>query len=279
MSGSLKLYRTAAGPVLEADGVVVAMEEEWDALVNRPALAQHLRRAAARGRPGKAPAEPLLAPCDGQEIWGAGVTYDRSRTARIDESQAAGGGGASFYDRVYEAVRPELFFKCAAWRARGSGQPVRIRRDAKWSVPEPELVVCANARGEIVGCTIGDDLSARDIEAENPLYLPQAKIWDGACALGPVLLVQEEPLPPDTSIALRVVRAGAAAYEGSTTLARMRRPLKELVAYLYRETSFPAGCLLFTGTGIVPPDGFSLRSGDEIEITVPEIGTLHNRVE
>ncbi len=279
MSGSLKLYRTAAGPVLEADGVLVPMEEEWDALVNRPALAQHLRRTAARGRPGKAPTEPLFAPCAGQEIWGAGVTYDRSRTARIDESQAAGGGGASFYDRVYAAERPELFFKCAGWRARGSGQPVRVRRDARWSVPEPELAVCANARGEIVGYTIGDDLSARDIEAENPLYLPQAKIWDGACALGPALLVREEPLPPDTSIALRVVRTGAAAFEGSTTLARMRRPLTELVAYLYRETSFPAGCVLFTGTGIVPPDGFALRSGDEIEITVPEIGTLRNRVE
>ena len=279
MSGSLKLYRTAAGPVLEADRGFVPMEEEWDALVNRPALAPHLRRAAARGRGGARIDEPLLAPCAGQEIWGAGVTYDRSRTARIDESQAAGGGGASFYDRVYAAERPELFFKCAAWRARGSGQPVRIRRDAKWSVPEPELAVCANARGEIVGYTIGDDLSARDIEAENPLYLPQAKIWDGACALGPALLVQEEPLPPDTSIALRVVRAGAAAFEGNTTLARMRRPLTELVAYLYRETSFPAGCILLTGTGVVPPDAFALQSGDAIEITVPAIGTLHNRVE
>ena len=277
MSGSLKLYRTAAGPVLEADGAFVPMVEEWDALVNRPALAEHLRRAASQGRGGARIVEPLLAPCAGQEIWGAGVTYDRSRSARIDESQAA--GGASFYDRVYAAERPELFFKCAGWRARGSGQPVRIRRDAKWSVPEPELAVCANARGEIVGYTIGDDLSARDIEAENPLYLPQAKIWDGACALGPALLVRSEPLPPDTSIALSVARAGAVAFQGSTTLARMRRPVAELVAYLYRETSFPAGCVLFTGTGIVPPDAFALRPGDEIEIGVPAIGTLHNRVE
>jgi len=279
MSGPLKLYRTARGAVLEAGGAFVRLEEQWDALVNRPALADYLRRVVGRGPFGPGLEAPPLAPCAGQEIWGAGVTYDRSRTARVDESQAAGGGGASFYDRVYAAERPELFFKCAAWRARGPGQPVRIRRDAKWSVPEPELVVCANARGEIIGYTIGDDLSARDIEAENPLYLPQAKIWDGACALGPALLVQEEPLPPDTSIALRIVRAGAAAFEGSTTLARMRRPLTELVTYLYRETSFPAGCLLFTGTGIVPPDGFALQSGDEIEVTVPAIGTLHNRVE
>ncbi len=279
MSGALKLYRTAGGPMLERDGGFVRLEEEWDALVNRPGLAEHLR--AARGRSGAKPDEPLLAPCVGQEVWGAGVTYDRSRTARIEESQAAGGAGAgaSFYDKVYAAERPELFFKCAGWRARGSGQPVRIRRDAKWSVPEPELALFLNARGEIVGYTIGDDLSARDIEAENPLYLPQAKIWDGGCAVGPALLVREEPLPPDTRIAVRVARGTATAFEGSTTLARMRRPLAELAAYLFRETSFPAGCVLFTGTGVVPPDEFALRSGDAIEITVPEIGTLRNRVE
>lgn len=277
MSGSLKLYRTARGPVLDADGVVVRLAEDWDTLINRPSLVDHLRAAAARGPGGPRLEAPPLAPAAGQEVWGAGVTYDRSRAARIDESQGA--GGASFYDRVYAAERPELFFKCAAWRLRGPEQPVRVRRDARWSVPEPELALCISARGEIVGYTIGNDLSARDIEAENPLYLPQAKIWDGACALGPALLVREEPLPPDTSIALRVVRAGAVAYDGSTTLARMRRPLTELVSYLYRETSFPAGCLLLTGTGIVPPDGFSLRSGDEVEITVPEIGTLRNRVE
>jgi 2-dehydro-3-deoxy-D-arabinonate dehydratase len=277
MSGPLKLYRTAGGPVLEVGGGFVLLEEEWDALVNRPALPEYLRSAAAHGRREAQLGGPLLAPCAGQEVWGAGVTYDRSRTARIDESQAA--GGASFYDRVYGAERPELFFKCAAWRARGSDQPVRIRRDARWSVPEPELALCANARGEIVGYTIGDDLSARDIEAENPLYLPQAKIWDGACALGPALLVHEEPLPRETGIALRVLRAGEVACEGSTTLARMRRPFEELVAYLYRETSFPVGCLLLTGTGIVPPAEFALRAGDEIEIQVPPIGTLRNRVE
>jgi 2-dehydro-3-deoxy-D-arabinonate dehydratase len=277
MSAPLRLYRTARGPVVEEDGASVRLDEEWDALVNGASLARHLRDAAAAGPREPRLDAPLLAPAAGQEIWGAGVTYDRSRTARLEESQAA--GGASFYDRVYEAERPELFFKCAGWRARGHGQPVRIRRDARWSVPEPELALVVNARGQIVGYTIGNDMSARDIEAENPLYLPQAKIWDGACALGPALLVREEPLPPETTIALRVARSGTAVFEGATALARMRRPPEELVAFLYRETSFPAGCVLLTGTGIVPPNEFALRSGDEIEIAVPAIGTLKNRVE
>jgi 2-dehydro-3-deoxy-D-arabinonate dehydratase len=272
----VRLYRTTSGPVVEVDGVFVRLEEEWDPLVNRAALGDHLRAAAARGRREPAIAEALLAPVAGQEIWGAGVTYERSRVARLEESQAA--GGASFYDRVYQAERPELFFKCAGWRARGPGAPVRVRRDARWSVPEPELALCVNARGEVVGYTLGDDLSARDIEAENPLYLPQAKIWDGGCALGPALLVGEEPLPPQTTIALTIVRSGAVAFQGSTTLARMRRTPEELVAYLYRETSFPAGCILLTGTGIVPPAEFTLQAGDEIEIQAPPIGTLKNRV-
>jgi 2-dehydro-3-deoxy-D-arabinonate dehydratase len=277
MSAGPRLYRTAAGPVVELDGAFVRLAEEWDALLNRPGLAGQLRAAAERGAQVPPPLEPLLAPVAGQEIWAAGVTYERSRTARLEESKNA--GGATFYDRVYEAERPELFFKSAGWRARGSGQTVRIRRDARWSVPEPELALVVNARGEIVGYTAGNDMSARDIEAENPLYLPQAKIWDGACALGPALLVREEPLPPETTIALRVSRSGAVAFEGATTLARMHRRPDELVAYLYRETSFPAGCVLLTGTGIVPPDDFTLRAGDEISVEIAAVGTLRNRVE
>jgi 2-dehydro-3-deoxy-D-arabinonate dehydratase len=273
---AMKLYHTAGGPVLEDGGTFIRIEETWDGLVNHPALLDHLLSTTAHSRREERIEGLILAPAAGQEVWGAGVTYDRSRTARIDESQDA--GGADFYDRVYQAQRPELFFKAAGWRMRGPGQPVRIRGDARWTVPEPELALCISARGEIVGYTIGNDLTARDIEAENPLYLPQAKTYDGCCALGPALLVREEPLSPQTTITLRVVRDEQTVFEGSTALERMRRTPEELVAYLYRETSFPLGCVLLTGTGIVPPTDFALRAGDEVEIHVPPIGTLCNPV-
>ena len=276
MSPRLKLYRTAAGSVVEIDGAHVRLSEGWDELVNHPSLAGHLRDVASRGKRETGIPEPILAPVAGQEVWAAGVTYERSLKARADESRPA--GGSTFYDRVYEAARPELFFKAAGWRVQGPEQPVRIRGDARWSVPEPELALCANTRGEIVGYTIGNDMSSRDIEAENPLYLPQAKIYDGSCALGPALLVAEGPLPTETAIELRVLRAGAIAFEGGTSLARMRRRPEELVQYLFRETSFPLGCMLLTGTGIVPPDEFALRPGDVVEIRVPPIGTLRNPV-
>jgi 2-dehydro-3-deoxy-D-arabinonate dehydratase len=195
----------------------------------------------------------------------------------MEESKDAGGG--TFYDRVYDAERPELFFKATAWRVRGAHAPIRIRRDAQWSVPEPELALCINSRGAIVGYTIGNDVSSRDIEGENPLYLPQAKVYDGSCALGPGLYVSEKPLPAETEIALRITRDGDVAFEGRTTLAQMRRRPEELVEFLYRETTFPTGCILLTGTGIIPPDEFTLRSGDLVEITIEPIGTLVNVVE
>jgi len=271
----LKLFHTAGGVVLEREGARLALAEPWDALINRPHLPEYLAGIEApRLPPDVRP--PLLAPIRTQEVWAAGVTYWRSRTARMEEARSAGGG--SFYDRVYEAERPELFFKAAAWRVRAPGETIRVRRDSRWSVPEPELAVCFNSRGELVGCTIGNDVSARDLEGENPLYLPQAKIYDGACALGPALLVTPEPLPPETTIELRIVRGDDVAYEGSTTLAQLRRTPAELATFLYRETSFPAGCVLLTGTGIVPPDDFTLRPGDEVSITVPPIGTLTNPV-
>ena len=269
----MRLYRLENGVLLERDGTFLTLDERWDALVNREDLAGYLRRAAgpaagADGRP--------LPPIGSQEVWAAGVTYFRSRTARMEESKPSGGG--SFYDAVYSAQRPELFFKAAAWRVRGTGDPVCIRRDARWSVPEPELALVVNRRGAIVGYTIGNDMSSRDIEGENPLYLPQAKVYDGACALGPAMLVRDEPLPPDTTIALTIMRNGATVFQGSTALAQMRRTPEELVEYLFRETSFPDGVVLLTGTGVVPPDDFTLQVGDAVAITIPPIGTLDNVV-
>ncbi|HEY9229010.1 MAG TPA: fumarylacetoacetate hydrolase family protein [Gemmatimonadaceae bacterium] len=273
----MKLYRTPTGPVLESDGAFFRLHERWDPLINHPNLFEHLRAAAAYGKSEPRLDSEVLAPVLGQEVWAAGVTYLRSRAARMEESREAGGG--SFYDRVYEAERPELFFKAAPWRVRGPGQHVRVRRDSKWTVPEPELAVCVNTRGEIVGYTIGNDVSARDIEGENPLYLPQAKTYDGSCALGPALLISEVPMPPDARISLKVIRSDDVVFEGSTTVSQMRRTPDELVEYLCRETSFPLGCVLLTGTGVVPPDEFTLASRDEVRIEIGGIGSLVNCVE
>jgi len=271
----MKLYQTAAGVVLERAGEWLALGESWDALVNRPELHRYLAELTGPALAGgKLPA--LLPPIGSQEVWAAGVTYYRSRTARMEEAHHAGGG--SFYDRVYDAERPELFFKAAPWRVVGPGAPIRVRRDSRWSVPEPELALCFNARGELIGCTIGNDVSARDIEGENPLYLPQAKVYDGGCALGPALLITPDPLPPDTAIELRIGRGDDVAFEGSTTLAQLRRTPEELARFLYRETSFPHGSVLLTGTGIVPPDDFTLTPGDQVAITIAPIGTLTNPV-
>ena len=271
----MRLYRTSRGPMVESAGAFHPVDYDWDSLINRDDLLAYLRHATERSA-GESGIERALAPIGSQEVWAAGVTYYRSRTARLEESKA--GGGSSFYDRVYEAERPELFFKAAPWRVRGPGDQIRVRRDARWTVPEPEIALCINARGQVVGYTIGNDVSSRDIEGENPLYLPQAKIYDGACALGPAVLVSSEPLPVETVISLRVSRGAVIVAEGQTTFSRMRRDARELVEFLYRETSFPTGCVLLTGTGIVPPDEFTLQPGDEIAIDVPEIGTLTNTV-
>ena len=194
----------------------------------------------------------------------------------MEESKTAGGG--DFYDRVYHAARPELFFKATAHRVVGTGGKVAIRRDASWSVPEPELVLLISPGGKITGFTVGNDMSSRDIEGENPLYLPQAKVYDRSCALGPCLLISDEALPASTEISLHILRNGASAFSGSTTLKELKRKPEELVEYLYRSSSFPHGCFLFTGTGVVPPDSFTLQHGDEIRITIPPIGTLSNVV-
>src|SRR5215218_2431589 len=224
---------------------------------------------------GEAAGDPSLPPVEpGHEIWASGVTYLRSREARGLEST-----DADAYERVYDAERPELFFKALGWRVVGHGDRVRVREDSHWNVPEPELVLVANSRMEIVGYTAGNDVSSRDIEGENPLYLPQAKVYDGSCALGPGLYVSKDPLPPGTGIELRITRGHDVVFQGNTTLSQMRRKPEELVEYLYRETSFPTGCILLTGTGIIPPDEFTLASGDLVEITIEPIGTLANSVE
>lgn len=219
----------------------------------------------------------VLAPVDNQEVWAAGVTYQRSKVAREEESATS--GGARFYDMVYTAARPELFFKAPAWRVVHPGEPVRIRRDATWNVPEPELALVISPKGRIVGYTIGNDMSSRDIEGENPLYLPQAKLYDGACAVGPwVTLAGFLPSPEETTIRVTILREGRPAFEGATAAARMKRTFEELVGWLTKEVTFPDGAILLTGTGVVPPDDFTLAVGDEVAIEIAGIGTLANRV-
>lgn len=272
----MRVYQTTRGIVVEDDGSFCSANTTWDEMVRSKNAQEHLRRAAQPNAVAVPGAEDLLAPLGSQEVWAAGVTYFRSRSARMEESKDAGGG--SFYDRVYSAVRPELFFKATARRVVHSGANVRIRSDAAWSVPEPELTLLLNPRGEIIGYTIGNDMSSRDIEGENPLYLPQAKVYDGSCALGPCVLLSREPPPKSTAIHIDIMRRGESAFTGSTTLAELKREPKELAAYLFRDNSFPDGAYLMTGTGIVPGEEFTLAHGDLISISVDGIGVLENRV-
>ncbi len=217
----------------------------------------------------------LFAPIDAQEVWGAGVTYERSKVARQEESES----GGSFYDLVYSADRPELFFKATPSRVVGPGAAIRVRRDTKWCVPEPELALVIAPSLELVGFTVGNDVSARDIEGENPLYLPQAKVYDASCALGPAVTLTEA-MPPirEVSIRLEIDRDGRTIVSGETSLARMARRLEDLIDWLGRDNLFPSGVVLLTGTGIVPPDEFSLRAGDAVRIAIDGIGTLANSV-
>ena len=217
----------------------------------------------------------FLAPIDEQEVWAAGVTYRRSQVARMDESKA----GARHYDMVYTADRPELFFKATPHRVVGPGEPIRIRADSRWTVPEPELALVISPEMKLTGFTIGNDVSARDIEGENPLYLPQAKVYRQCCALGPCVLLADEPLDPSaTEIRLLIERHGQTVYEGRTCLDQMARSFDELIGWLGRENEFPSGVVLLTGTGIVPPDSFSLQKGDRVHIDVTGIGRLTNPV-
>jgi 2-dehydro-3-deoxy-D-arabinonate dehydratase len=221
------------------------------------------------------PTQTFVAPIDRQEVWAAGVTYKRSKVAREGESK----GAAQFYDKVYSAPRPELFLKATPARVINPGAPVRIREDATWSVPEPELTLVISPAGKIVGFTVGNDMSSRDIEGENPLYLPQAKIYKGSAAVGPlVTLAGAMPPLPEVEIRLVIRRGGKSAFEGATTLSQMARTVESLAEWLYKENEFPEGAFLMTGTGIVPPDDFTLARGDVVSITIAGIGTLTNPV-
>jgi 2-dehydro-3-deoxy-D-arabinonate dehydratase len=274
----VKLYKTSNGNYAEDGGKYFRVpESDWDALVGHENLGAYLRSVVDGGKTVADFASARLeAPIGNQEVWAAGVTYFRSRSARMAESKDTGGG--DFYDRVYTAERPELFFKATASRVAGPGSNVRIRVDAKWSVPEPELTLLINPRGQIIGYTAGNDMSSRDIEGENPLYLPQAKVYDRSCALGPCILVSSDPLPATTPIRIEISRGGSAAFSGATTLAELKRKPVDLAAYLFRENTFPFGAFLMTGTGIVPPDDFTLAPGDKVRITIDPIGTLENDV-
>lgn len=217
----------------------------------------------------------ILAPLDLQEVWGAGVTYYRSKIARQEESKS----GGSFYDLVYSAERPELFFKATPHRTVGPEQPVRVRKDTVWCVPEPELALVFSSELKLVGFTIGNDMSARDIEGENPLYLPQAKLYDSCCALGPAIIpVSALPSRDQTEIRVVILRNGNVMVDDRTTLDQMKRSFEELAGWLERDNSFPHGVVLLTGTGIVPPDEFSLEAGDVVSISITGIGTLTNPV-
>jgi 2-dehydro-3-deoxy-D-arabinonate dehydratase len=273
----MKLYKTSRGIVLSNNNEQFLLNDtEWDSLINDENLYSRLSDAA-RSKPQTGLLdEGILPPIGSQEVWAAGVTYFRSKVGRQEESKSAGGG--DFYARVYEAKRPEIFFKSPAYRVVGHGEKVRIRKDSTWDVPEPELTLVISASGKIVGYTIGNDMSSRSIEGENPLYLPQAKCYDKSAAIGPCVFITDKPLPEDTSIMVEIFR-GSKVFEGRTGINQIKRTFQELVSYLYMETTFPSGCLLMTGTGVVPPNDFTLQVNDEIRITIDSIGTLINTVE
>ncbi len=277
----MKIYKTRNGILIEENqqGYLIT-DKDWDTFILRENLLQELKHEI----PFLTPVHnkewlvqnALLPPIGKQEIWASGVTYFRSKQARMEESEKS--GGATFYDMVYEAERPELFFKATAARTVGSGDYVNIRKDSTWNVPEPELTLFVSPRAKIVGYTIGNDMSSRSIEGENPLYLPQAKVYERCAGLGPCIYLTDEPLSKDTLIEIQILRQQKVVFAGKTTLRQIKRSFEELVEYLYRECSFPYGCFLMTGTGIVPPSDFTLQSQDEIRIGIEHIGTLVNFV-
>ena len=277
MASTFRVFPTASGLVIESDGArkLAAAAFGFDAIFSADSPAAVVEAAFAEGEnvSEEASPAPLI---EHQEVWAAGVTYLRSRTARMEESKDAGGG--DFYDRVYDADRPELFFKAAAHRVAAPGAGLRIRSDSKWNVPEPEFTLAINAAGKVFGYTVGNDMSSRDIEGENPLYLPQAKSYHLSAGLGPCLVVAPELPDASTTITIEIVRAGETVFSGETALSQIKRSLTSLADWLYKDNAFPAGAYLMTGTGVVPGDEFTLHLGDEMRITIPPVGTLVNTV-
>lgn len=276
----MKIYKTTEGILLEKGQNRFLLENQnWDAFINDDSLlrkAENLTQTLPATKARALNEETILPPVQSQELWACGVTYLRSKIGRQEESKDAGGG--DFYAKVYEASRPEVFFKATPHRVVGHGGKVAIRKDSTWDVPEPELTLVVTSSGKIVGYTIGNDMSSRSIEGENPLYLPQAKTYDGCAALGPCVYVTDEPLDKATGIQLIISREGKTVFEGAIAISQIKRSFEELVSFVYRECSFPAGCLIMTGTGIVPPNEFTLKAADEIRISIDNIGTLVNTV-
>ena len=278
----MHLYKTGDGFIVkkDEDHRFVNNIDDWNSLINNDNLRVCLEEEWQRGSSISDPQQALinlLPPVGVQEVWASGVTYRSSRLARMEESRDAGGG--DFYSRVYQADRPEIFLKATPSRVVGHGQTFRIRKDSDWDVPEPELTLFATTSGKIVAYTIGNDVSSRSIEGENPLYLPQAKTFDKCACLGPCLYVPPEPLSLDTTISILIHREEKEVFSGKTTLSEMKRTPNELIGFLFRETSFPQGVFLMTGTGIVPSNNFTLQSGDVVSISIDLIGTLVNSVE
>lgn len=277
----MKVYKIKQGILIEQQGSFYLLEDEdWDQFINDDDLYEKIERIISKQDPVDNDSDliknKLEAPLESQEVWASGVTYYNSKMGREEESKEA--KGSDFYTRVYDADRPELFFKATKYRTVGSGEYVRIREDSTWDVPEPELTLVITSNGNIVGYTIGNDMSSRSIEGENPLYLPQAKCYDGSAAIGPCIYVTKEPLAPDTKIEMEIKRGNSVVFKDEITIDQIKRNFTELVSYLYRECSFPKGSLLMTGTGIVPSRDFTLQHEDEIRITISPIGTLINKV-
>lgn len=274
----MRLYRVEQGAVVEVEGRYYKVTGKWEELVNQDGIVNYLLDKLDQFSEvsADAVAQPLAPIGENQELWACGVTYLKSKVGRQEESKAS--GGADFYGKVYEAERPEVFFKATPHRVVANGAGVRIRKDSTWDVPEPELTLVVTSTGKIIGYTIGNDMSSRSIEGENPLYLPQAKTYDQCAALGPCIYLTEFPLNPETEISLQIHRFGQLAFEGRVAVNQMKRSVQELVSFVYRECSFPFGCLVMTGTGIVPGTDFTLAEGDEISISIQGIGTLKNTV-